>query len=321
MTLRSLVLAACGASLLGGQALAQDKVQIRLDWAFGSEHAPIFLAKKKGFFAEEGIDVDIRAGEGSTVTVRLVGNRTTQFGFAAADQMLMAHGRELPVVSLAVMLQKSPAAIIFPASSGIKTLKDLYGKKLGVPIRSTVEKQWRVVANMQGIDTSKINEVPTDAIAALIANKTIDASVAFFYNDGIKLRTQGIPTDWILFADVGLPIYALSLITHEALIKENPGLVRRFTRAFMRGWTYTMQHPQEAIDIFLKENPTAEAEYSRQKLPEVLKLTQTDDTKAHGLGYSTKERWETIQDILIKMGLMRAPVDVTKVFTNEFLKN
>ena len=106
---------AIAATLLGCvPAFALDQVTLRLDWVFGSEHAPIFLAKEKGFFRDEGIDVNILPGEGSTVTVKLVGNRTTEFGYAGADQALMAHGRDLPVVSTAVILQKESFGDHFP---------------------------------------------------------------------------------------------------------------------------------------------------------------------------------------------------------------
>jgi NitT/TauT family transport system substrate-binding protein len=218
------------------------------------------------------------------------------------------------------MLQKSPAGVIFRSDSGIKTFKDLYGKKLGVPIRSVVEKQWRAVAKLQNIDESKITEVRNDAIAPLMTNKSIDAGLAFFYNDGLKLISQGVPISWILFADSGLSIYSSCLVTHEALIKENPDLVRRFTRAFLKGWSYSIEHPDEALAIFLKDNPTVDAKYSSLKLPAVLKLTQSDDTKAHGLGYSTAKHWEAMQKVLLEIGLMKNPVNVTQVFTNDFLK-
>jgi NitT/TauT family transport system substrate-binding protein len=302
-------------------ANAADKVKLRLDWVFGSEHAPIFLAKEKGFFSAEGIDVDILAGEGSTVTVKLVGNASTEFGYAAADQVLMAASRELNVVSTAVLLQKSPAAVIYPTALGIKSLTDLYGKTLGVQLRSNTEKQWRAVAKIQNLDVSKIKEVPADrAIAQLIANKTIDAGVAFYFNDGLKLVSDGIPMQWTLFADVGLPIYSTALITNAELIKEKPDLVRRFTRAFVKGWEYALDHEKEALEVFLKANPTVDPKYSALKLPEVLKLAQSEDTKAHGVGYSTKEKWDAMQKSLIEIEIMTAPVDTSRVFTNDFLK-
>jgi NitT/TauT family transport system substrate-binding protein len=302
-------------------AFALDKVTLRLDWVFGSEHAPIFLAKEKGFFRDEGIDVDILAGEGSTVTIKLVGNRTADFGYAGADQVLMAAARDLPVVSTAVILQDSPSAVIYPATLGITSLKDLYGKTLGLQLRSNTEKQWRAVQKLQGLDASKIHEVPADrAIAQLIANKSIDAGIAFFFNDALKLESDGIPMKWTLFSDAGLPIYSTALVTNGDLIKSNPDLVKRFTRAFVKGWAYAIDHEQETLDVFLKANPTVDPKYSALKLPAVLKLARSSDTDAHGLGYSTLAKWTSMQKTLLDIGIMTETSDVSKVFTNDDLK-
>ena len=302
-------------------AAALDKVKLRLDWVYGSEHAPIFLGRDKGFFAKEGIDVDILPGQGSTVTVKLVGNGSEEFGYAAADQALMAYAKGLPVVSTAVILQKNPVAVIFPKSSGIKTLTDLYGKTMGILFQSVGEKQWRYVAKFNKIDTSKIHEVALDRnIAAMIEAGKVDASLAFFFNDGLKVISDGTPTDWILLSDVGLPIYSTSLLVNEDLLKKNPDLVKRFTRAFVASWTYALDHEQETLDAFLKDNPTVDAKYSALKLPEVLKLTQSDEVAKNGMGYSTKEKWIEMQKALVDMGIMDTPIDVTKVFTNDDLK-
>ncbi|MDI3470544.1 MAG: hypothetical protein OJF62_002607 [Pseudolabrys sp.] len=301
-------------------AYALDKVTLRLDWVYGSEHAPIFLARDKGFFKKEGIDLTILPGQGSTVTVKLVGNGNEEFGYAAADQGLMAYAKGLPVVSTAVILQKNPGSIIFPKSTGIKKLTDLYGKTLGVPFLSVGEKQWRYVEKFNKIDASKIHEVATDRnIAAMIEAKKVDAAIAFFFNDGLKVESDGTPMDWILMSDVGLPIYSTALITNENVIKKNPDLVKRFTKAFVEGWTYSLTHEREALDAFLKGNPTVDPKYSAMKLPEVLKLTQTEDTQKHGIGYSTPEKWEAMQKALLDMGIMTTPVEISKVFTNKFL--
>ncbi len=308
-------------TVMAGGARAADSVTLRLDWVIGSEHAPIYLALEKGFFREEGIDVRILAGEGSTVTVKLVGNKSNDFGYATADQALMAYAKGLPVVATAVVLQKSPSAIIFPKARPLTRLEDLYGKRLGTQIKSVVDKQWEAVARIQKIDRKRIKEIPSDrAIAASIANGNIDAGVAFFFNDGLQLEAKGMPMSWMLFSDLGLPMYSTSLLTHEDTIKEKPDLVRRFTRAFVKGWTYSKAHPEEALSLFLKANPNADPTYSRLKLPAVLSLTETPDTRQHGIGYSTRAGWEGMQKALLDMQLMDSPVDVSKVFTNEYLK-
>ena len=317
----SLLLLAAVLALGASPAVAADTVSLRLDWVIGSEHAPIFLAKEKGFFKEEGIDVNILAGEGSTVVVKLVGNKSNDFGYATADQVLMAHAKGLPIKTTAVVLQNTPGAIIFPKTKPIAKLEDLYGKKLGTQIKSVVDKQWEAIARIHKIDRSKITEIPSDRVVAqAITANTIDAAVAFFFNDGLLLEAKGTPTSWLLFSDLGLRVYSTSLVVHEDMLKEKPDLVRRFTRAFVKGWTYAKERPDEALAVFLKANPNVDATYSKLKLPAVLSLTQTEDTKKNGIGFSTKAGWEAMQKALLDMKLMEAPMDVSKVFTNEFLK-
>ena len=321
MIVRRLSIAALALAILSEPAVALDKVMLRLDWVFGSDHAPIFLARDKEYFKDEGIDVHILAGEGSTVTVKLVGNGTADFGYAAADQAMIAYSKGLPVVATAVILQKNPVAVIFPTASGIKTLSDLYGKTLGVPTLSVAEKQWRYVEKFNKLDAAKIHEVSLGTgIAQMIEAKKVDAAIAFFFNDGLKPVVDGIPMSWILLADVGLPIYSQSLVVNEEMIKINPELVRRFTRAFVKGWTYALAHQQEALETFLKDNPTVDPKYSTLKFPEVMKLTQTPETEKNGIGYSTADKWQAMQKALLDIGILDKSVEVTKVFTNQFLK-
>lgn len=306
---------------VGGTAFGEDSVTLRLDWVIGSEQAPIFLAREKGFFRDEGINVEVLAGEGSTVTVKLVGNKSNDFGLATADQTLMAHAKGLPVVAVAVISQKSPGGIIFPKNKPIRALEDLYGKRLGTQIKGVVHKHWEAVAKMHNTDRKRITELPFDrAIAQAIAADQIDAGVAFFFNDGLLLEAKGMPMDWLPFSKLGLQMYSTSLIVHEDMLKEKPDLVRRFTRAFIKGWTYSKEHPDEALNIFLKLYPRIDPVYAKLKLPVVLGLTESEDTKKNGFGYSTRTGWEEMQKALIGMELMATAIDVTKVFTNDYLR-
>src|SRR5207253_10588632 len=90
----------------------------------------VWVAQEKGFFKDENLDVRIPPGEGSSVTVKLVGTNDVDFGYATADQALLAYSRALPVVTTAVILQTSLTSIVFPKSTGIRKLTDLYGKPL-----------------------------------------------------------------------------------------------------------------------------------------------------------------------------------------------
>ena len=301
-------------------AQAQDKVTLRLDWVFGTEHSGVWVAQEKGFFKDENLDVKILPGEGSSVTVKLVGTNDVDFGYATADQAMLAYSRGLPIITTAVILQSSPTAIVSPKSTGIKKLTDLYGKRLGLQLKSAVERQWRVVAKMQNIDTSKINEVPADlAVAQLIIAGRIDAGVAFFFNDGMRPIVEGIDMDWILFRDVGLPMYSSSLTVNAATIEKKPDLVARFTRAFVRGWAYAKANPEEAFALTIKAQPTLDNKYNKLKLPAVLTLLDSPDTQKNGIGHSDRVGWESLQKALIDVDLLKEPVDLDKVYSNKFL--
>ncbi|HEY7245116.1 MAG TPA: ABC transporter substrate-binding protein [Xanthobacteraceae bacterium] len=320
---RFLVSAAAVGTAIAGlprPAKAQDKVALRLDWVFGTEHSGIWVAQEKGFFKDENLDVRILPGEGSSVTVKLVGTGDVEFGYATADQAMLAYSRALPVVTTAVILQSSPTAIVFPKSTGIKKLTDLYGKRLGLQLKSAVERQWQAVAKINHIDTSKITQVPADlAIAQLIIAGRIDAGVAFFFNDGIRPIAEGIDMDWILFRDVGLPMYSSSLIVNADTIQKKPDLVARFTRAFVRGWEYAKAHPDEAFALTVKAQPTLDNKYNKLKLPAVLTLLASPDVQKNGIGHSDRAGWEALQKALTDVDLLKEPVDLDKVFTNKFL--
>ncbi len=320
MTRMGLLAGAIALAGLAPAAVAQDKVTLRLDWVFGTEHSGVFVAQQKGFFKEANIDVRIMPGEGSSVTVKLVGTGDADFGYATADQALLAYSRELPVVTTAVILQSSPSAIVFPKKTGIKQLSDLYGKRLGLQLKSAVERQWRAVSKIQKIDNSKISEVPADlAIAQLIIAGRIDAGVAFFFNDGIRPVAEGIEMDWILFRDVGLPMYSSGLIVNAETIKKNPDLVARFTRAFVRGWEAAKANPEEAYQHVIKAQPTLDNKFNKLKLPAVLTLLDSEETKKNGVGSSTKAGWESLQKTMIDLELIKTPVDIEKVYTTKFL--
>lgn len=302
-------------------AQARDKVRLRLDWVFGSEHAPIFLAMERGYFRDVGIDVDVMPGDGSSVTVKLVGNRDTDFGYATADQVVIGAQRGLDLIATAVTLQQNPTGLIFRTSEAIKDPKqDLVGKTIGVQLKSNTSRQWEAFKKIMQIDASTLREVPADgALVPMIATKRIDVGVGFYFNDAIKLKATGEDVSWLLFEDYGLKMYSTSLLTHPALVKDKPDLVKRFTQAFMKGWQAAVREPQAAYQAFIAANPGTDKLYAELKLPEVLKLAQSDDVKANGLGHSTLAAWEELQNQLVSMDMLKGKTDVSKIFTNDYL--
>lgn len=304
-------------------AAAADKVKLRLDWSFGAEHAGFFVAQEKGYFRQENLEVQLLPGEGSSVTVKLVGNGDAEFGYATAEQVLLAAAKGLPVKSVAVVLQQNPNALVFREKQQIRDIRtDLTGKTVGVMFKSSTGKQWEALKRRMSIDASKFREVPADqAIVPLITANRIDVGIGFYFNEAIRLRAAGEAVNWITFTELGMPMYSSALLTSGKLVDARPDLVQRMTRAVMKGWKFSEQNPEEALKIFLSMNPGIDPKFSGLKLPEVIKLMQSDDVSKHGLGHSNEKAWSRLQDDLAAMGILDTRIDVKTVYTNQFLSN
>src|ERR1700682_3971129 len=130
---------------------AAEKVSVRLNWVPGTEHAYLYLGKEKGWYAAAGIDLEIIAGQGSTVAVKTVGAGETPF--AIADVATVARGWEagVPLVAAAVLLKESPTVVYSLKTKDITKMSDLCGKKVGINIKSTTSEQYRAMVRLANL--------------------------------------------------------------------------------------------------------------------------------------------------------------------------
>ena len=159
------IMIALAAILVCDQLSAAEKVSIRLNWVPGTEHSYLYLGREKGWYAAAGIDLDILAGQGSTVAVKTVAGETP---FAIADVASVARGWEagVPLVVAAVLLKESPASIYSLRSKGIAKISDVCGKRIGVNIKSTTTEQYRAMIRLANLKECNVTEVPTSAAGA-----------------------------------------------------------------------------------------------------------------------------------------------------------
>jgi len=107
-------------------------LDFRLNWTLYGEHAPFFVGVDKGFYLDEGLDVTVQEGSGSSTTVKLVGNGTNIIGYADSGTMMQGVTRGVPVKAVAVLLQTSPMSVIYKADKPIKTMEELKGKSIAI---------------------------------------------------------------------------------------------------------------------------------------------------------------------------------------------
>src|SRR4029078_3163994 len=159
-------------------AAAQQKLDFILNWVPGGDHAPYYYAKKLGWYAKEGIDLNLEPGKGSVLAVQKVGAGANPIGLADMGNVLLAKGKGADTVGVFNVYANSPQGLYWLKSSGIKSVKDLAGRKIGTPAGDGARTIWPALAKANGMDPNSVTWVNIDAnskLAALKA-KAIDAT-------------------------------------------------------------------------------------------------------------------------------------------------
>jgi NitT/TauT family transport system substrate-binding protein len=292
---------------------------LQLNWNPNAEHAPYYLGKKLGYYTDEGIDIDIRPGQGSATAVKLVGTGDSDFGVAVADAVTVGRGQGIPVVSTAVLLQDSPTVLVSFAEKGIVKPEDLYGTRVAVNTQSTVFAYWLAFLDVNGLDRSKITEVNVSgaSLPLLIADQ-VDATGALLTNEVVTLLEEGFELNIINYGEYGVKSYGQVLFTSDDFAAENPDLTRRFTAATLRSWEYSLDHVDEAIAALAEAVPETDVDLETAKWTPILELVQG----ANGdipFGQQTLEGWQETYNTFQTGGLIDEPFDPQTLFTTEFL--
>jgi NitT/TauT family transport system substrate-binding protein len=326
MFLKAVVVAA---ACLSVEAQAADKVSVQLDYVVRGNHAMFFVAKEKGYFAKFDIDVTaIQRGTGSPNAMRLVGNGNAEFGFGDLPTLAIARSQNVPVVAIAAVNQKSPMAMISIASKfKLAKPQDLKGLNLAVqPTGSTYifTKAFLAANGMTENDIKPATVSPPYENYLLLGR--VDAVPGYVDAEVPELEDKaGGPGSLsiMLGADWGYAVYGSGLITSERVIADHPDLVQRFVQAYLQAFKDVIDDPKEAADIVIRANPEYQAKREvliAQLEADIRSSFFSDDTKANGIGWMTKEAWERTAKTLVDQGAMKQAIDVTAAFSDRFVR-
>jgi len=326
--MKVLSLAAVLATLVSTASFAADKVTVQLDYVVRGNHAMFFVAKKKGYFDKQGIDVAaIQRGTGSPNAMRFVGNGNAEFGFGDLPTLAVARSQAVPVVALAAVNQRSPLGML-ALSSKHKLTKpsDLKGLNIGVqPSGSTyVFLKAFLAINKLTLDDIKQSTVTPPYENYLLLGR-VDAVPGYIDAEVPELEAKaGGPGSLSIMqgSDFGYAVYGSGLFTSEKMIAEKSDLVQRFVTAYMQAFADVIKSPAEAADIIVELNP----EYAAKK-DVLVKQIEADvkgtffsaDTKANGIGWMTKDAWASTTKILLEQGAMKQAVNVDAAFNTKYL--
>jgi len=292
-----------------------QSVSLRLKWINQAQFAGFFMANSKGYFKENNLSVKIEPGGPNISPIQMVVSGANNFGIVGADQIILARGKGIPVVSIGVIYKQTPEALISLKEKNITSPKDLIGKKIAV-IYGNDEVLYNSFLSNQKIDRSKLNEVPQIPDVSQLLTNQVDVKMAYEMNDPVLLKIKGRETNIIRFRDFGVNFYADTLFTTEDMIKNHPDIVKSFVKASFKGWSYAVKNPIEAVDEVLTVNPNLNKEAQLGYLQLSIPIINKDEK----LGFSNKDVWENMQKELINQKIMEKEIDISKAFSNDFLE-
>ncbi len=247
-------------ALAGGAAFAQakDKVTVLLNWYTYSEHAPLYLGLERGYFADEGIDLDIQEGRGSGVTIQAVAAGTATVGYADVATMIKAASKGAPVIAVGVALQTSPMSVMGFADKNIRKPADIKGKIVAVTPGDSMSQVWPLFLKKTGLKETDFKTVAGDAQTKLNAVMTGQADLLLGYvmDQAIKLQ-DGVHKEIypIRFADYGVNMVSSGFIVQKDYLKAHPDVIKRFLKAATRSLEEGAKNPEAAVDAMLKAQP------------------------------------------------------------------
>ncbi|MGQ9600457.1 MAG: ABC transporter substrate-binding protein [Anaerolineae bacterium] len=321
------VLLACflGGMLTGcgsvGKPSSPQTVTLAMGFIPNVQFAPFYVAVEKGYFAEEGIQIQFDYGW-ETDLLKLVGSDQLQFAIASGDQVILAHSQGLPVVYILNWYRRFPVCVVSLAEKGIERPADLIGRRVGTPATYGASYiGWRALLDAAGLDETAIQLVSIGYTqVAALSEGQVDAAICYAMNEPVQLETAGYSLNILYIADYA-NLVSNGLITNEQTIRDRPDLVQGMVRATLRGLAYTLDHPEEAFQICLKQVPEAASDAQTEAVNRAILLKSIEFWKAEPgeLGRSYERDWQEAQRIMTEMGLVSPGADVADMFSNRFI--
>lgn len=299
----------------------QTRVTLFMGYIPSVQFAPVYVAAERGYFAEEGIDIQFENNFDESSGVERIANNDLQFGLISGEQVVLARANERPIVYVFEWFHRFPVGIVSPADSNITEPDDLVGKVVGVP--GTYGASYmglRALLAAADLTEGDLEELRSIGFAAPenICERRVDASVVYIVNEPLTIETDCFPVNVIEVSDYA-NLVSNGLVTNEQTIREHPELVRGMVRALQRGVADVIADTDAAFDIVVPEYvpdlPEAQYDTQAQVLVNSVHLWASDD-----LGRTDPAAWQQTEAILIDTGLLDAPLDdLASCYNMDFL--
>ncbi|CAB3395310.1 ABC transporter substrate-binding protein [Kyrpidia spormannii] len=300
------------------------KVKLQLKWVPQAQFAGYFVAKEKGFYKDEGLDVEILPGGPDIVPEQQVANGAADIGVDWVASLLAHQEQGLPLVEIAQIYQKSGLILISKKTSGINSPADLKGKKVGNWMGGN-EFELLALFDKYHLDPKKdLQFIKQGFTMDQFLTGQLDAASAMTYNEYNVVLEQGVsPGDLniINMNKEGVAMLEDNLFANKNWLSSNKDVAVKFVRASVKGWKYAIDHPDEAVDIVMKsvEQGSTTRDHQLKMMQEVAKLVLPQGMDPSKIGTIDDQQFKQTADIALKFGVIHKPADLSTAYTKEVI--
>ncbi len=307
-----------GGETAAGETQEATKVTLQLKWVTQAQFAGYYAALEQGFYEDEGLDVTIKPGGPDITPEQVVASGQAEFGINWLPSLLATRDQGGDIVNIAQVFARSGMTEVTWKDSGIETIADMRGKKVGVWCCGNQFELYAALTK-NGIDPKDKNDVtivdqPFDM--NLFIKREVDAAAAMTYNELAQVLEQKNPETGELYTLDDLNVITMeeagtAMLEDGVFVRgdwiaeeQNQDVARRFLKASFRGWIYCRDNPDECLQIVLDNGPTLGEGHQRWMLNEINALIWPNDT---GIGVMDEEDFERTADIAEQFGVIKKP--------------
>jgi len=313
------------AILVAANAVAQEKLNVFMNWTIHGGHGPWFIAQQKGYFTAQGLDVNISRGFGSGDTVKKVASGVADVGFNHPAPLIIANadGGNLRSV-MGYLNQEMCATYSAVEHANVRTPKDIEGKIWGGPPGDVCTIMLTALAEKAGFDLSKVKMQQMDAPQRLpmLATGQIGVTGSFFDKDILftkALAQAGKKLATFRYSQY-MSMYSNGVTVTQTTIDKRPEVVSKVVIALLKGFRTTVANPNEAAAIITKLHPELDKEYIRASVDTLLEGMWDETSKSKGIGVLDARKMQDTRDTVVKYWKLKTEPPLDQIYTNRFIE-
>jgi putative hydroxymethylpyrimidine transport system substrate-binding protein len=294
---------------------AGEPFSLTLDFYPNPDHAGIYMAQKRGYFDDAGLDVSIHTPSDPAAPIKQVAAGQTDLAISYEPEVLLAHEQGLDVIAVAAVVDRPLTSLIWLKKSGIGGIADLRGKTIataGIPYQDAYLKTILARVGLTPADVKTVN-VGYGLLPALVSGRAQAMLGGFSNVEGVDLQLRGKEPLVAAVDQLGVPIYdELVLVANRARLEEEPASVRLFLGALARGTAAAIESPDAAAKALLDANSDLDPDLTRAEIAATIPALSAD-------GFMKPARWTTFIAWMQRNGVISTRPAPSEVLSNEYL--